>query len=47
MYLYAKKKESTDALERWPCMLLSQTGNTKNVCIPTRLDNAGREERTF
>ncbi len=23
------------AHERWPCMLLSQTGNTKNVCIPT------------
>ncbi len=23
------------------CMLFSQTGNTKNVCIPTRLDNAG------
>ncbi len=23
------------ALEQWPCMLLSQTGNTKNVCIST------------
>ncbi len=35
------------ALERWLCMLLSQTGNTKNMCIPTRLDNAGKEESTF
>ncbi len=24
------------ALERWLCMLLSQTSNTKNVCISTR-----------
>ncbi len=23
------------ALEHWPCMLFSKTGNTKNVCIPT------------
>ncbi len=27
---------SWSTLERWLCMLLSQTGNTKNVCIPTR-----------
>ncbi len=27
-------------------MLLSQTGNTKNVCIPYPLDNAGRDEHT-
>ncbi len=31
------------ALERGQCVLLSQTGNTENVCI----DNAGRDERTF
>ncbi len=27
-------------------MLFSQTGNTKNVSIPTRLDNAGSDKRT-